>query len=171
MSSTPFNLDSTESGLRRALFWFLSSFLCGLGLSLSLTLVVWLAYKVGESNTTKPDTSKISSRSWYKRFSPGARLVVASTNPRRTEHNLVVLGTLRNDGTDSWDSVDIQVQLFGKDDQLVGLCRSWMTAVIRPGQERYFSVDCDGRESSPVAQYERHVVEVVDADYKMEEDP
>lgn len=164
---TPETEPTIEDRPRRApLARVVSGFLFGLGFSVAMVGVVLLAAAISERMTGHKEQE--ASR-WSKRFTPDARLSVESHKPRRTRYNVIILGTVRNAGTDSRDNVRLEVRLLDSQSHVVGICRGSVRGPVRPMQQRHFSVDCDGTEPEPAPEHSTYEVEVVDAQYERED--
>jgi hypothetical protein len=152
-------------GRRAPLARVASGFLFGLGFSIALVSIVVVAVAI----TMRVIRQEEQAKTWWKRFTADARLSVESFEHRRTRYNVILLGTVRNAGTDSWDSVRVEVRLLDSQRHVVGICRGYVNGPVRPAQQRYFSVDCDGTEREPVPEHSTYEVEVVDASYERED--
>ncbi len=164
--------EQVGRGVRKAAFRLLTSFFRGPGISIGLALAVWLAFTLDdrkEARKRPTESSQTTSPRWFKRFQPDSKLTIESSEPKRSRYNLVVLGTLRNEGPDSWYRIQLEVQLFGRDAKFVGLCRGYAEAAVRPGQRRYFAVDCGRSEGEPIPDYSTYKIEIVDAQYEMDD--
>ena len=144
-----------------------SGFLFGLGFSIATVGVLLVAAKITERLT---GLGREESRIWRKRFTPEAKLVVDSHESRQTKFNLIVLGTVRNDGADSWEFVRLQVRLLDAQRHVVEICRGHVDGAVRPRQVRHFSVDCNGSASEPTPEHSTYEIEIVDASYEMKDD-
>ena len=140
-----------------------------------LVKVLHLAFELGVKDWklgfttdlgTKPGES--TSSTWHKTFTPESGIAVLSHEPKRSAHNLKVLGTVGNKGKDTWDLIRVEVDLFDAKGAFVGRCESYASGPILPGHQRYFDVDCGGSEREPTPEYTRYTVEVINASYEME---
>jgi hypothetical protein len=143
---------------------FASGFLFGLGFSVAAVGVILLVSFVEKHMSGQEKADR-----WHKRFTPDARLTVESHESRATQDNVVILGMVRNSGTDSWDMVQLEVRLHESQAGVVGICRGYVNGPIRPTQLRHFVVDCRGTEREPVPEHTGYDVEVVDANYERED--
>jgi hypothetical protein len=101
-----------------------------------------------------------------KTYGPGAGLQILHHESDQPRGNLIVRGRLRNGGKDTWDYVRLQVDLLDESGRFVGLCSGRCAGPFHPGQERNFSVDCEGSDKDPLPAFKRYTIEVVDASYK-----
>lgn len=101
-----------------------------------------------------------------KTYGPEAALQILHHESDQPSGNLVVRGRLRNAGKDTWDYVRLQVDLLDEAGRFVGLCAGRCAGPLHPGQERNFSVDCEGSAKDPLRPFKRYTIEVVDASYK-----
>ncbi len=99
-------------------------------------------------------------------YGPSAGLEILHHDSVQTPGNVVVRGRLRNGGKDTWDWVQLQVDLLDEGGQFVALCEGRCLGLLHAGQERNFSVDCKGSSESPVPAFKRYTIEVVDASWK-----
>jgi hypothetical protein len=143
-----------------------SGLLFGLGFSISLVSVAGLALFMSYRLSRSHETDESPRATWHKTFTPEAGLTVLSHEPKRSAHNLKVLGVVENKGKETWDLVRVEVNLFNAKEAFVGQCGSHASGPIRPGDQRYFVVDCRGSEADPIPEYTRYTVEVVNASYQ-----
>ncbi len=156
-------------GWRGALSQVSSGFLYGLGFCVALVGAVILTAIVVKRTCGVGGSQNQSSSVWHKRFTPAAGLTIESHRARATKYNLFVVGSVRNGGKDSWESIEPQVRLLEGSGQVVGICRGYVHGAVRPGEARYFSVDCEGTEREPVPDHTDYTIELVNARYEMDD--
>lgn len=76
--------------------------------------------------------------------------------------DLVVVGALKNQGTQTARSFSIEVELYDKDNKFVDLCRESYYGSLKPGEERNFRVGCISCRNRPVAEHASYKIRVVD---------
>ena len=157
---------ATGPGLKGVLTRMVSGFIFGVGFSIALVLVAWSGNVLMKWSSGEGDSKSGLYKSWRKHFTPEAGVVIESHESRKRGPNLIILGSVRNGGTDSWNLVHLEAQLLDGRDKLVGICRGHVNGPLRPGQSRYFSIDCEGSQWEPVPEHTRYAVEVVDAHYE-----
>ena len=144
------------------------SFARGFGISIGLVFVVIAFYYFDErSNAKKADRTALpSARPWYKQFGPEAGVKVASHHVHGQPDRPIILGTVLNEGSDSWSRIQLEARFFDVAGKLVALCPGWSSGALRSGQEHYFSVNCGFSSGMPVPTYKSYQVEVVEAFYE-----
>lgn len=121
-----------------------------------------------ESHVTAGET--VTYYSNYKEFGPDSGLVISSHRERRTPHSLEVLGVLENRGSDAWQAVQLEVELFDKAGVFVDECSSYMTSTIYPGDSKNFKVSCGRCESHPLPAFDTYNISIADAHYRQTHD-
>lgn len=102
----------------------------------------------------------------YKEYSPAAGLTIKEHRPQTTEANSAFLGSIENNGQDTWENVEVLVELFDKNGTFVDKCSSYMDGSIGPSQTRNFKVSCNGcRDVSKPLAYDRYTIAIVSAHY------
>jgi len=101
-----------------------------------------------------------------KTYGPEAGLQILDHESNQRSGNLIVRGRVRNAGKDTWDYVRLQVDLLDEAGRFVGLCSGRCMGPLHPGQERSFSVDCEGSDKDPLPAFKRYTIDIVDALYK-----
>lgn len=144
--------------------YFISGLALGLGFSAIFVPSFW-AGMAALAFTVKPPSDSSDGARLFKQYGPSAGLAIDSQQPTRTRSNLSVLGVVRNDGTDPWQYIRFQVNLFGAEEQLLGLCEGAAFAPLFPGQKRPFQIDCRGSDDHPLPDYRTYAIEIVDASY------
>jgi hypothetical protein len=158
-------VDARQRGGGLSRIW--SGLLFGLGFSISLVCVAGLALFASYRLSVRNQGEESSSTTWHKTFTPESGLSVLSHEPKRTPHNLKVLGIVANRGKDTWDLIRLEVDLFDSKDAFVGKCEGYSSGPILPEHQRYFTVDCKGDSADPIPEYSRYSVEVINASYQM----
>jgi len=74
---------------------------------------------------------------------------------------VVILGTLKNEGQASARNFSIEAEFFDKDNKFVEICReSFYSSTVKPGEVRNFKVSCGGCRNRPVPEHARYTVRV-----------
>jgi hypothetical protein len=102
----------------------------------------------------------------FKSYGPDAKLSIRSHRPKAPGAANAFIGEVANDGTDSWDYVQLVVELFDKEGNFVGKCTDNLDGRIGPGQVRNFEVSCSNCRDSAVPAYDRYTIEIVDANFE-----
>ena len=102
----------------------------------------------------------------FKEYTADAGLTIKTHRPQHPENNSAFLGVISNSGKDSWQNVEVLVELFAKDGTFVDKCSSYMDGSIGPAQDRNFKVSCSGcRDVSQPLVYDKYTITIVDANY------
>ena len=146
--------------------WFLDGIKFGFGFSIPFVLLFALAGVL-----TLVGMLELTKRILYEEilpeaFGPEVGLRILHHESDQLPGNLIVRGQIRNDGKNTWDHLRLQVDLLDGSGQFVGLCDGRVIGPLHPNQERNFSVDCNGSDSSPLPAFKRYTIQVVDAFYR-----
>ena len=137
-----------------------SGFLTGIGFAVAFMGLAY-GYEIWETSN-RPDRSG----EWgYKKYKTDSGLTIKDQRPQKQAQNTSFIGTIQNEGKDTWESVQIVAELFDKDGQFVDKCSSYESGRIAPGQNRNFKVSCGGCRDESVAPYDHYTVSIVDANY------
>lgn len=148
--------------LKTALAKIIHGLLVGIGFALALgaLMYTYTAWQVRQFEEKSEDMFG------FKQYGADAGLAIKEHRPQRSENNTAFLGVMENNGKDTWESVEVLVELFAKDGTFVDKCSSYMDGSIVPGQERNFKVSCSGcRDPAQPVTYDRYTMEIVDASY------
>ncbi len=137
----------------------------GFGLALGAVLYVYSTWQLKEfESRVKSESFEVDSV--FKKYTAEAGLLIVDHRPQREINNDAFLGALENKGTDTWESVKVVVEMFGKDGVFVDKCTSYTEGSIGPGQKCNFKVSCAGcRESNTPVAYDKYTVAIADAQY------
>ena len=113
-----------------------SGLLTGIGFAVALVIVFYGAERW--------ITSDRGEERFYKRYKPDSGLIIKDHRPQHPEHNTAFIGTVQNNGKDTWENVSIVAELFDKDGQFLDKCSSYESGRVAPGQTHNFKVSCDG---------------------------
>jgi hypothetical protein len=78
----------------------------------------------------------------FKEYTADAGLTIKTHRPQLPQNNSAFLGVISNSGKDTWENVEVLVELFAKDGTFVDKCSSYVDGSIRPAQDRNFKVSC-----------------------------
>ena len=162
--------EGSPLGTRRhsVLFKLLHGVALGCGFGLGLVAVLMTADAVKQRFERSHSAETKATEVWKKRFTSDAKLMIEHQELRTSRWNVVALGSVRNDGQDSWQYVRLELRLFDAPAHIVHICTGTVNGAVRPGKSRYFSVDCGDSEREPTPAYNTYEVEVVDAGYEMD---
>ncbi len=142
---------------------FISGLTFGLGFSIALVAVSLSAGYLIYLGADRPAQYRL------KTYGPEAELTIVSHEAKRSEHDLRVLGQVRNDGNDTWNFVRLHVDLFDGD-SFVGNCWGRTGGPMHPQNQRYFEIKCGGDKWDPVPEHTRYTIEIVDVTYQLDAD-
>ncbi len=140
-------------------------FAYGLGIALAFVIVVSIAVAVSEFFGPKSAGPQLPG---FKAYSPESGLEIISHESKRSGNSFIVIGKVRNNGTDKWQSMSIDVELFDDKDKFVDKCSSYISGTIRPDDERNFKVLCNRCNDDPLPDFERYTVNIVNANYQVD---
>jgi len=144
-------------------------FLIGFGFAVALALLLF-AYDAWQTRKFEKQFGEMGefgdSLPSFKNFSPEAGLVIKEHRPQSPEANSAFIGVMQNTGSDSWQTIEVLVELFDKQGAFVDKCSSYLDGSIGPGQARNFKVSCsECRNNSQPLVYDRYKIEIVSASY------
>ena len=144
--------------------------LVGIGFATALAVLLygydrWQTSKM-EEQASEMDERFRESLPVFKNYSSDARLTIKNHRPQTRESNSAFLGSIQNAGVDTWQSVEVLVELFDKEGTFVDKCSSYLDGSIGPGQIRNFKVSCsECRDAAQRLAYDRYRIEIVSASY------
>lgn len=148
--------------LKAALAKIAHGLLNGIGFALALGVLMYI-YTTWQVRQFEEQNEEVFG---YKQYGADAGLVIKEHRPQQPESNTAFLGVMGNNGKDTWESVEVLVELFAKDGTFVDKCSSYMDGSIAPGQERNFKVSCSGcRDPAQPVKYDKYTIEISDASY------
>jgi hypothetical protein len=102
----------------------------------------------------------------YKEYTADAGLTIKTHRPQLPQNNSAFVGVISNSGNDTWNNVEVLVELFAKDGTFVDKCSSLMEGSIDPTQDRNFKVSCSScRDVSQPLVYDKYAITIVDASF------
>ncbi len=102
----------------------------------------------------------------FKEYTPNAGLSITEHRPQNPTANDAFIGSLANNGKDTWERVELLAEMFGKDGAFVDKCSSYLDGSLAPGQTRNFKVSCSGcRDTRVPLVYDKYTIAIVDASY------
>ena len=143
--------------IKTALIKIASGLLIGIGFAVALVAVFYGTERWMKSATAEGEL--------YKKYKPDSGLVIKNHRPQPLEQGAAFLGTVENNGKDTWESISIVAELFDKDGQFVDKCSSYESGGIAPGQSRNFKVSCGGCRDSTGTAYDHYTIAIVEAHY------
>lgn len=149
----------------------LHGFLSGIGFSFAFVLVIAAAlYAYSQYMRSEIESVEITSMSRWKQYDENAGLAIMSHRPIRRENNLEIVGVVENNGTDTWQSISIEVELFDSEGNFMDECSEYISSALAPKQSENFKVSCGGCEKRPLAEFDRYEIAIKDASYQMKQD-
>lgn len=143
--------------IKAALTKIASGLLTGIGFAVAILAVFY--------GTERWENSQKAEEGLYKKYKPDSGLIIKDHRPQQLQQNAAFIGTIQNNGKDTWDSVSIVAELFDKDGQFVDKCSAYESGRIAPGQSHNFKVSCGGCRDSTVPPYDRYTIAIVGANY------
>ena len=150
-----------------------SGFVYGLGIAIALVVVLGIASAVASKlYSSKAQEQKFQEQlTGYKAYSTDAGLEIVSHESRRAGKTFVVIGKVKNRGADTWQSVNMEVELFAANRKFVDNCHDYISGAIRPGEEKNFKVECRRCDDAPLPAFKTYEVKIVDASYQRDMTP
>jgi hypothetical protein len=88
------------------------------------------------------------------------KVVVTKHEKVKRGESVHVLGTIENQGTESVRLINVQVDLFDKNETFVEQCAEYIKGSIRPGESINFKVTCGGCKDKPVVEHATYKVRI-----------
>jgi len=140
-------------------------FLTGIGFSVALVGIVAGAQYIYAKYFLQGQLSAMESDLGWRDFSEDAGLVISDDRLVRSDRSLEVVGTLANNGSDTWDGIEVEVEVFDKDDRFIDECSEYISGNLSPGQTENFKVSCGGCQAHPIPDFARYEISVKDASH------
>jgi len=162
--------------LKKLLAWIVMGFFIGAGFTTAMYLVgYWAtdiyAEKVSSSmkdqldDGYKPEQNETYLME-YKEFSADSGLIIEAHEPRKVPNSLDILGKIKNEGVDAWNSIQIEVELFDSSGAFVDECSEYMNGSLSPGGLEHFKVSCRRCDKNPLPEFENYTIKISDAQFK-----
>ena len=145
-------------------------FLLGLGFSIAFVLVLIAAQYLYTKYVFEDQVREATFGSNWKEYSEDAGLVITEHNPIYTENSVEFIGVVANNGTDTWDSISIEIELFDKDGKFMDECSEYISSPLSPSESENFKASCGGCEKRPIADFDHYEIHIVDAIYERPRD-
>jgi len=77
------------------------------------------------------------------------------------DENVLILGSVENEGAESVRTLSIQVDLINKEGKFVEQCSTYLKGALKPGEKRNFKVICGDGKNKPVVEHETYKVYIL----------
>ena len=160
--------DDVEGKKSKLVTYFskiISGFFIGVGFSIAMIMIFAIAgyiFKNSFKEETKPSTLETYKSSRIK-FDENSGLVIQSHESQRLKNKLIILGKVKNNGKESWEHINIEVELFDSDKAFVDQCSTYISSTIKTNQTRNFKVTCGGCNNEPLVDFSTYEINIVDA--------
>ena len=145
-------------------------FLLGLGFTVAFVLVLIAAQYLYMKYVFEDQVSEAMYGSQWKEYSEEAGLVITEHKPIHTEDSVEFIGIVANNGSDTWDMISIEVELFDEDGKFIDECSEYISSPLAPSKSENFKVSCGGCEKRPIADFDHYEIHIKDASYEMPRD-
>lgn len=130
-------------------------FLLGVGFGIAMGGAYFGIWKLSESRASSDFESRMT-----KRHEDAIKdLVLVDVEEQKHDGETAILGSVRNNGTETHDNVEVQANLFNHG-KFVDQYSTYVRGKIDPGASVYFKISC-GCSHSPPAEHDSFKVEVV----------
>lgn len=95
-------------------------------------------------------TKYLSDRFTYKEFQSAEKhgLKIVSHKVRKEKEKIVILGELKNEGLDSFSSLEVEADFYDKKNNLINIESGHLSGGLEPGKTRPFQViNCCGKDN------------------------
>lgn len=135
----------------------------GLGFSVALALVGYLSIKTCIDQSCFMN-SDYDDESIYHDYDPSSNTLVFDNIKSQTADNgIVITATLQNQDSIDWESIDIELELFDKNEQFVHECTEYISHTIAAGTSEHIKITCRGCKKNTIPEFETYTLRVVDA--------
>jgi len=131
----------------------LYGFLFGIGLSLAALLIGYITYEA-----TKPGSGLI-----YKRYDKTAGLIISNEHNRKITDGVIVLGTIENNGSETWRFLKIEAEIFDKEGVFIDECSDTVDTIISPNEKENFKIKCGACKSNKIPDFGKITTRIKDA--------
>lgn len=133
----------------------LYGFLFGTGMGLSILLIIYIY-----DNINKSDQSYV-----HKTYNENAGLVLTYENDRQVKDGVIVLGTIHNQGKDSWRNIKVEAEVFDNKGNFIDECTETVYLTLEPDARENFKITCGACSTNKIPDYEKVSVRIQDAYY------
>jgi hypothetical protein len=130
-----------------------SGFLFGIGISVGLIVVLYIA----------DELKKPINAPHFLAFDDNSGLHITHEHHYLANNNLVILGAVKNSGTDTWNNIKIEAEIFNQDGVFINECRTNLRNDLKPAQQENFKVVCGDDGSNLPTDYGVVNVRITDA--------
>ena len=118
--------------------FFLNKIIYGFLFGLGLSLAVIISAYVYDQLVNDDDSNE------KKTFSNDAGLTVIDQHQIVRDSALVILAKIENKGSDTWQRITIEAEIFDKDGVFVDECATSIREKLRPAESENFDIYCSG---------------------------
>ena len=147
-------------------------FLLGLGFTVAFVLVLIAAQFIYKKYVFEDQVREATSPfgSNWKEYSEDTGLVITEHKPIYTENSVEFIGVVANNGTDTWDMISIEIELFDKDGKFMDECSEYISSPLSPSESENFKASCGGCEKRQIADFDHYEIHIKDASYETPRD-
>ena len=143
----------------------LDGILYGLGISICFSVSSYLMVKVFQNEMD--ESLGIRTDRWSKFHDESSGLEVTEHREARySDYDVDIVGVVNNTGSDSWESINVEVELFYKTKTFLGEYSAYIQSKLVPGESENFSINISNcKEDSLIPDFESYTIRIVNAAY------
>src|SRR5262245_32260850 len=135
-------------------------FLTGIGFAAAVVAALWIWEKVEVDGL---DATGIAGS--YKAIDEKSGLVITKHREMIDGGSVAILGTLKNGGVDTWQSVRLTVELMNDAGVVQDICNDYVPGHLAPSSERNFKVSCGGCRNAASPAHTKYTIRIDDASF------
>lgn len=137
-------------------------FLIGIGVVIAISIfmsLIWLYWMLPTGNDWEEDSE------YWKAYSDESKLLISSSRRVVRNDELVILGTLDNQGKDSWEDVFVEVEVFDHNGIFLDECSSIIESTVAPSSIENFKLVCASCKDIEPSSIASHTIRITSASY------
>ena len=139
-----------------------SGFLLGVGFTIAMILVGFIASQIYDTYTDKTNNESTAASYKFKDFNENSGLDVTNYQDKSTPEKLLFIGTLTNNSEQPWKNINIEVELF-QNDEFVSECSDFINNTVKPNETENFQVSCGGCDNYILPTYDKFTIKINNA--------
>jgi hypothetical protein len=140
-------------------------FLRGIGFALAAVLTTALVFGVivlvKYRDQARQVYKEVNDYGVYSQFTSQTKLRAELIGYQELDGDVLVFGTVRNEGPYKWDSIRVEAELYDGD-KFVRECRDTVSSIVQEGGSENFQITCGGCKKT-IPKFDRVELKVTDA--------
>ena len=160
--------------IKNILSKILNGFLIGIGFIIAAGLLG--SYAVSHITSAARESSNLNSditkdreelKDMFKEYDESAQLTAVVNTERIGNGEFTLLGEITNNGSFSWQMINLQADLYNTKGQFIEQCTEYVSETLRPGETANFKLSCRSSNCNTVDVngFESYKLKIADARY------